>query len=258
MARFLQPSAATRFDCPVRRWALMTAVLAPVSLIVGWVVAGAVQDSDYDPAKQTISVLAGHSASDRWIMTLGLCVLGTSQILTAVGLSFGPRRARILLAVGGVMGLGVAIFPQPPHGSAAIHMVFATLSITMLAVWPATIASREPSLPRVLSIRGSRQATAILICLLAWLFVAGHGGGALGIAERVDTAVANSWPLVVILAIRRHSARDLSHRSPNAVLTALRPSHHLRHHGRPGGLEPRAHSLSQPEQVSVASLERSP
>ena len=213
MRRFRESSASTRPDWHVPGWVLLSAVLGPASLIVGWVVAGLVQRGEYDPVQQTISVLAGHSASDRWIMTVGLYLVATSQILTAAGLSFGPRRARILLAVGGVMGLGVAIFPQPPHGTAVAHLVFATLSISMLAVWPATIATREPSRPSILSVRGSMVATAALLGLLAWLFVAGHGGGGLGIAERVDTAVGNSWPLVVILAIRRHSARDVRHRS---------------------------------------------
>jgi hypothetical protein len=188
-------------------WVLFTAILAPTSLIVGWVVAGLVQPGAYDPIQQTISVLAGHSASDRWIMTAGLYGVAASQILTAAGLSFGPLRARVLLAVGGVAGLGVAVFPQPQHGSAAAHLVFATLSICLLAVWPATIASREPLQPRILSVRGSVLATAALLGLLVWVFVAGHGGGALGIAERVSTAAGNAWPLVVILAIRRYSAR---------------------------------------------------
>jgi hypothetical protein len=214
-----QPSAQTHPDWHVPGWALLTAILGPVSLVVGWVVAGLVQRSDYNPVQQTISALAGHSASDRWIMTVGLYVVATSQILTAAGLSFGPLRARILLAVGGVMGLGVATFPQPPEGSAAAHLVFATLSIIMLAVWPAAIASRDPSRPPVLSVRGSMLATAALLALLAWVFVAGHGGGALGIAERVDTTVGNSWPLVVILAIRRYSAGELRHGSAALTLT---------------------------------------
>ena len=218
MRRFRQLPARTRTDWPVPRWTLLTAILAPASLVIGWVVAGLMQRGGYDPVQQTISVLAGHSASDRWIMTAGLYAVATSQILTAAGLSFGPPRARILLALGGTMGLGVAIFPQPPHGSAAAHLVFATLCLSMLAVWPATIASREPSGPTLLSVRGSMLTTAALLALLAWLFVAGHGGGGLGIAERVDTAVANSWPLVVILAIRRHSARDPRRRSVSVSL----------------------------------------
>ncbi len=189
-------------------WALLSAILAPVSLIAGWLVAGFLQHGHYDPVQQTISVLAGHSASDRWIMTVGLYVLGTSQILTALGLSGARQRARILLAIGGLTGLGVAIFPQPPHGSAVTHLVFATLSLSLLAVWPAMIGSRGPSRPHILTVRGSVQATVVFVCLLAWLYAAGHGGGALGIAERVDTAIENSWPLVVIVAIRRHAARE--------------------------------------------------
>jgi hypothetical membrane protein len=187
---------------------LLSAILAPVSLVTGWLVAGFLQHGHYDPVRQTISVLAGHSASDRWIMTVGLYLLGTSQILTAVGLSGTRQRARILLAIGGLTGLGVAIFPQPPHGSAAVHLVFATLSVSLLAVWPATIGSRAASRPHVLTVRGSVLATIVFLCLLAWLYAAGHGGGALGIAERIDTAIENSWPLVVIVAIRRHAARE--------------------------------------------------
>lgn len=198
--------APPRRDCDVAGWALVSAILAPVSLVAGWVAAGFVQHGHYDPVRQTISVLAGQSASDRWIMTVGLYLLGASQILTAAGLSVG-RRARILLAVGGLAGLGVAVFPQPHHGSAATHLVFATVSVSLLAVWPATLGSSGSSHPRVLTVRGSVLATIVFLSLLAWLYAAGHGGGALGIAERVDTAVENSWPLVVVLAIRRHRRR---------------------------------------------------
>lgn len=191
-------------NCAVAGWALFSAILAPLSLVAGWLVAGFLQRGHYDPARQTISVLAGHAASDRWIMTAGLYVLGASQILTAAGLSVGRRQARILLSIGGLAGIGVAMFPEPRHGSAAVHLVFATLSVSLLAVWPATIGSRQPPRPRVLTTRGSILATAAFVGLLAWLYVAAHGGGALGIAERVDTAITASWPLVVVLAIRRH------------------------------------------------------
>ncbi|MDP9093146.1 MAG: hypothetical protein M3N95_09460 [Actinomycetota bacterium] len=68
-------------------------------------------------------MLAGTAASHRWIMTAGLYVLGSCQILTAIDLSVGLPRARVRLAVGGLTGLGVAIFPQPPHGSAVTHLV---------------------------------------------------------------------------------------------------------------------------------------
>jgi hypothetical membrane protein len=209
-------------DCHIARWTILSAVLAPLSLVAGWLAAGLVQHGPYDPVRQTISVLAGTAASHRWIMTAGLYLLGSCQILTAIGLSVGRRRARVLLAAGGLTGLGVAIFPQPPHGSAAIHLVFATLSVSLLALWPATIGSPDSSRPLVLTIRGSLAVTVVFLALLAWLYAAAHGGGALGIAERVDTAIENTWPLVVVLAIRRSSALERTGASPAAGGRALR------------------------------------
>lgn len=194
-------------DVAMMPWTLVSAGLAPVSLVASWIVAGFVQNGNYDAVQQTISVLAGHAASHRWIMTLGLYTVAICQILTAAGLAPARPRARILLAVGGLVGLGVAIFPQPPHGTAASHLVWATLSVSLLALWPATIGSRWLHRPIVLTVRGSMIATAGFLVLLAWLYAAAHGGGALGIAERVDTAIANAWPLVVVLAIRRARAR---------------------------------------------------
>ena len=200
---------AVRGHRVLARWTLASAVLAPVSLVAGWLIAGFVQHGHYNPVRQTISVLAGHSASDRWIMTMGLYLVGTFQIVTAAGLSIGRPRARILLALGGMTGLGVAIFPQPAHGSAGVHLVFATLSVSLLALWPATLASAGSG-PHVLSMRGSVLTTALFLVLLAWLFAAAHGAGALGIAERVDTAIENAWPLVIVLAVRRSSSYVLT------------------------------------------------
>jgi hypothetical membrane protein len=188
----------------IPRWTLITAALAPISLVGAWLVAGLAQPEHYDPVRQTISVLAGHAASDRWIMTVGLYAVSICQIITAAGLSVA-RRARVLLVMGGVAGLGVAIFPQPMHGSGATHMVFATLSVSLLALWPATLGARGSPRPLLLSTRGSVVVTVAFLGLLAWVFAAAHGGGALGVAERVDTAIANSWPFVVVLTIRRSS-----------------------------------------------------
>lgn len=204
MASSVTPHLPTHFTAA--RWTLVSAMLAPGALVIGWLIAGLVQRGHYDAANQTISVLAGGAASDRWIMTAGLYVLGACQLLTAAGLSI-RRRARLMLAAGGLAGLGVAAFPQPGHGTAAIHLAFATISVSLLALWPATIGARGTSHPLVLTLRGSLLATAVFVALLVWLYAAAHGGGALGVAERVDTAVTTSWPLVVVLAIQRSTRR---------------------------------------------------
>jgi hypothetical membrane protein len=191
----------------IARWTLWSAFLAPVSLVTCWIASGIVQRGNYNAVQQTISVLASDAATHPWIMTVGLYSVGTCQIVTALGLSVVRPWARIVLALGGVTGLGVAVFPQAQHGGGAVvHLTFATLCVSMLAVWPATMGTRAPSRPIVLSIRGSLFATFVFMGLLAWLYSAAHGGGALGVAERVDTTIGNSWPLVVVLAVR-HASR---------------------------------------------------
>jgi hypothetical protein len=42
----------------------------------------------------------------------------------------------------------------------------------------------------------------VFLALLAWLIFETQGGGALGLAERLVSAVEETWPLVVTLAMR--------------------------------------------------------
>lgn len=203
-----RPATATTSDPrgrPLQRWVLASALLAPIALVGAWLVAGLVQPPGYSPVSQSISALAAYSASDRWIMTAGIYLVGVCQLVTAAGLTRLRTGPRLFLAAGGVTGLGVAYFPQPEYGSttASPHIIFATLSVVCLAVWPAVIGPL--GLPRA-AVLGGRSVVAVTILflgLLAWLYVAGHGGGGLGIAERVDTAVANLWPVVIVVALIR-------------------------------------------------------
>jgi hypothetical protein len=48
----------------------------------------------------------------------------------------------------------------------------------------------------------------VLIALLAWLIVETQGGGVLGLAERLTSAVQTSWPLVVALGLRSTAGTD--------------------------------------------------
>ncbi len=192
----------------VARWALFTAVLSPLALIGGWVVAGALQPSGtYDPVRQTISFLAGGGARDRWVMSLGLFTIGACNIATAAGLRAIRPASRVLLGLAGATAVGVALFPEPVHGSAATHVAFATTSLILLALWPASVAGgRRTGAPvrgsRVLGPAVSRCVAGGCLTLLAWVFIAGHGAGGLGVAERVATAAENLWPLAVVLALR--------------------------------------------------------
>jgi Protein of unknown function (DUF998) len=110
---------------PVPGWAVGTALLAPVVLVGGWLVAGALQPTSYSPMRQTMSVLAGQSATDRWIMTGALLLVGSCQIATGAGLTGVRMPARVLLILTGLSTLGIAATPEPATGPTPRHLAFA-------------------------------------------------------------------------------------------------------------------------------------
>ena len=65
------------------RWAVASAALSPVATIGGWLVAEALQPPSYSPLRSTISGLAGLGATDRWIMTIALLMVGACHFATA-------------------------------------------------------------------------------------------------------------------------------------------------------------------------------
>lgn len=193
-------------------WAVASATTALVALLAGWLIAGAVQPPGYDPVRQTISVLAGGGAAHRWIMTVGLYAVGACHLITAAGLRGLRTGSRLLLAVGGIGGLGLAVFAQPAHGSATAHIAFTTLGFVALALWPTTVARRgEARFP--LRPRDAVLAGVVSLVLLGWLAQA-LTGSMLGLAERVLTAQQTGWPLLVVLALRNRAGQD---RAPAAA-----------------------------------------
>jgi hypothetical membrane protein len=184
----------------MRRWVVVSAGAAPLALIGGWSVAAARQPAGYDPVRDTISALAARDASDSWIMTTGLAVLGVCHIVTAAGLSEAGVAARTLLAAGGAATLVVAAQPQPAAG----HVPAATVGFVALALWPAVTAVPDRHV--------SRAASIVLVALLGWLAVELRGGHLLGLSERVLAGAEALWPLAVVVSLlaRRRRARATS------------------------------------------------
>jgi hypothetical membrane protein len=187
-------------------WALASAVTAVVALVGGWLIAAALQPPGYDPVRETISALARHGARDRWVMTLGLAVLGAAHVVTAVGLRALRPTSRAVLATGGVATFVVAIFAQPDHGSSAVHITFATVAFVVLAIWPATAATRHAGAPGPVRPAPAVVATVVSLGLLAWVG-ATQSSGPLGLSERLLTFDQALWPLIMVLALRRRPAR---------------------------------------------------
>lgn len=189
---------------PVPGWTAGPALLAPVLLVGGWLVAGALQPASYSPMGQTISVLSGQSGTDRWVMTTALLLVGSCQIATGAGLTAVRTPARILLILTGLSTLGIAATPEPATGPTWRHLAFAVSCVVTTAVWPLLVAQRAPAQSWILRVRSGAAVTVLFAGLSSWLLIAAQtGAGDLGMVERLTSAVQASFPLAVALALRQ-------------------------------------------------------
>ncbi|MFF8674111.1 DUF998 domain-containing protein [Streptomyces sp. NPDC015242] len=192
----------------VPKWVFVSSGCAPVALILGWLVAASLQGSPYDPAAQTISVLAAPGASGYWVMTGAFVVLGVCHLLTAWGLRPAATPGRVALAAGGVSALAVAVVPAPSSGGSLGHGSVAAVGFTVLALWPLLAARTGDAVPWALRPVPSLGATAVMALGAAWFMIELHQHGMAGVAERAVTTVQSVWPFVVVLSCFRSAARE--------------------------------------------------
>jgi Protein of unknown function (DUF998) len=210
---------------PVPRWAVVSTGLSPVLLTGGWLVADAFQPASYNPIRKTVSVLAGHAGTDRWIMTSALFLVGVCNLVAAAGLTGVRLPARILLVVAGLSSIGIAASPEPVVGSTPQHLAWTSLGEVTIAIWPAFTGRRGSPQPLILSIRGAATATAVSIALLGWLIIETQGGSVLGLAERLTSSIQITWPFLVALALRsslRPPRPTLPGEQPQPITTGAR------------------------------------
>jgi hypothetical membrane protein len=202
---------------PVPGWAVATAALSPALLISGWLIAGALQPASYSAVQQTMSVLAGQTGTDPWVMTGALFLVGCCQLATGVGLTRVRTPARVVLILTGLSTIGVAASPEAATGATPRHLAFAVSCVVTTLVWPVFAAQREPARPRILSIYSTLVVTAVFAALSGWLLVTTQGGGDLGLAERLTSSAQGLWPLVVVLALRQAETSQQAQPSPQIL-----------------------------------------
>ncbi|HEX9359223.1 MAG TPA: DUF998 domain-containing protein [Streptosporangiaceae bacterium] len=200
-------TAAPRRVRTVPPWAIVSAGLTPILLTAGWLVAGTLQPASYNPIRDTVSVMAGHAGTDRWVMTGALLLVGGCHLVTAAGLGGIRVSARVLLILAGLSSMGIATSPEPIVGSTPQHLAWTSFGAVIITVWPAFAARPGSPQPLILSHRGSAVVTAVFLALLCWLVIETQGGSHLGMAERLTSSVQTSWPFVVAVVLWRHAAR---------------------------------------------------
>ena len=198
---------APQRDRTVPAWAIVSAGLTPLLLTGGWLFAGTLQPASYDPVRDTVSVMAGHGGTDRWVMTGALLLVGGCHLVTAAGLGAIRVPARVLLILAGMSSIGIAISPEPVVGSTPQHLAWTSFGAVIITIWPAFTARPGSPPPLIVSRQGSAVVTAVFLGLLCWLVVETQGGSYLGMAERLTSSVQTSWPFVVALVLWRHAAR---------------------------------------------------
>jgi hypothetical protein len=177
-------------------------------LIAGWTIAALLEGPAYDPATQTISVLAAHGAGGFWVMTGALAALGVCHLLTAWGLRPAALPGRVALGAGGVAALVVALVPPPSSGGSLRHGSVAAVGFALLAVWPVLAADRGGTAPWALRPVPSFSATVLMVVSAAWFMIEMHQKGPAGVVERLVTAIQSLWPFVVVTSCLRHSGDE--------------------------------------------------
>jgi hypothetical membrane protein len=197
-------------------WVVIAALLTPVVLVSGWLIAGSFQPASYSPMQQTMSVLAGQTGAHRWFMTGALFLVAGCQLLTGVGLTSVRPFARILLILAALSTIGVATSPETATGPTAQHLAFAASCVVTTAIWPLFVARRSRARPWVLNIYPCAAVTALFAGLIVWLLIATHGGGGLGLVERLDSAAQGLFPFIVALGLWQ-TGRSMRSRQPERL-----------------------------------------
>lgn len=191
-------------------WGMTTATAAPLLLIGGLMIAAELQPPGFANFSGTISSLAGQGATDSWVMTLTIAMVGACDIVTGLALRGAALAGRLVLIGAGVCGMLVAAFPERLGGS-SVHAFWAGLGFAGLVLWPAFARRRgadgNGDVPWALRPWTRAQVTATLAALTLW-FAAEEAtrGPMMGLAERTAIIAQTVWPFLVVLSCRRSAA----------------------------------------------------
>jgi hypothetical membrane protein len=222
-------------DPDARRTALLgtAGVVGQAVLVVGWLIAGLVQDG-YDPARQDIGELGAVGATAPWLHGAALVVGGLLTVALAVGvwrtLAPGPRS---LLGVGllGLYGLGTALEGVLPvdcwsidlacraqvvvEGSSWHHEAHGVAdAVAVIALIVAPYALARPFGDDDGWRRWSTPSVVLGMSLIVLLIVYGAAPDVDGLTQRLTSLVAAAYLVTLGLQVRRLADRARPPRPP--------------------------------------------
>jgi hypothetical membrane protein len=156
-------------------WGVLSSAAAAVLLAGGWTVAAMLQPGPYDQVTQTISALAAHGATDRWVMSLALLSVGACHVITGLALRPAAAPGRVLLMTSGVATVLVAANPLPAGGGRSVPHTVAAAVAFLARCWRAARAGGAVGAAAG-CVHGCQRGTAVPARLV--LPGAGHGGQA--------------------------------------------------------------------------------
>lgn len=191
-------------------WTVITALLPPLLIVGGSAIAATLQPLPFNQVHYSISQLAAHGATDRWIMNLFILGASLCTVLSAVGLRTVRMAGRLTLAVSGLAAIGVVAFPDQwigghpaPVDATDHHTVSAWVVFLAAALWPTLAANHTGPL----RLRWGLGLSAIQLAPAGWKITQDvNHGDYLGLSERVLLGLEGLVLLAVVLMARRQVA----------------------------------------------------
>jgi len=182
-------------------WGIVSSVLAPLILIVGWTTAADLQPHPFDAVRRSISALGAVGMPYRWVIAITLVGVGVCHVATGLALKAAAEPGRILLVIGGISSVLIGLNPQGQYSGSLPHEAFSLIGVVVMTIWPVAASRRDLGAPVGLRPAAAYATTAVTLVVLLWFTLELFNGSQLGLAERTVTADQSIWPLIVVLSV---------------------------------------------------------
>lgn len=199
------------------RLAVLAGLLAPTTLAVAIAVGDTLQPTGYRPADRSMIELAAAGSAYRWLLVGATAIAGLAVIVVAGTIPGLIRRARSILAAGGLATIALALVPAPGGGQfSAAHLAIAILAAGALALWPwfgIRVGAAPTFRPVVV-----RVIAPVLLGLVVTLPLTARFGLGYGRQERIAALALLAWPAICAVAAWWHAGHRLGSRHAGSAL----------------------------------------